>query len=400
MLTFRLACFANEHLAEVLLLDASGSMDGQKFRHARAAATVAVELLAPGTRFAVVAGTTEPRMVYPEHPGLATADTRTRAEASKALRRARSGGGTAIGSWLCRAADLLRDEPGIRHVTLLTDGRDQHESPEALADAVESAVGVFECDCRGVGDDWSVSELRLIATRLLGTVDIVAEPDQLVADFAAVAARVVGLRDAAVSLRVWTPSGVHVEVVEQVAPEVVALGARPGPDGPHSADYPTGAWGAQARSYQLRLVMPPGEVGEEMLAARVSLVRDGDVVAQSSVLAAWTDDLEMSTRMDPYVAHYTGQTQMSAATRDGLAARRAGDMAAAADRLGVARVLAQEAGNVDMVALLDRIVEVEDPVTGRVRLRGDATALDEMTLDTRSTRTTGLSQRPTPHAAI
>jgi len=75
-------------------------------------------------------------------------------------------------------------------------------------------------------------------------------------------------------------------------------------------------------------------------------------------------------------------------------------MAAAADRLGVARVLAQEAGNVDMVALLDRIVEVEDPVTGRVRLRGDATALDEMTLDTRSTRTTGLSQRPTPHAAI
>jgi hypothetical protein len=49
-----------------------------------------------------------------------------------------------------------------------------------------------------------------------------------------------------------------------------------------------------------------------------------------------------------------------------------------------------------MVALLDRIVEVEDAGTGRVRLRTGVAALDEMTLDTRSTRTTGLRNRPTP----
>jgi hypothetical protein len=35
---------------------------------------------------------------------------------------------------------------------------------------------VFRCDCRGVGTDWKVEELRTISTALLGTVDIVPEP--------------------------------------------------------------------------------------------------------------------------------------------------------------------------------------------------------------------------------
>ena len=37
--------------------------------------------------------------------------------------------------------------------------------------------GSFQCDCRGVGTDWGVSELRRIASALLGTVDIIADPD-------------------------------------------------------------------------------------------------------------------------------------------------------------------------------------------------------------------------------
>ena len=37
--------------------------------------------------------------------------------------------------------------------------------------------------------------------------------------------------------------------------------------------------------------------------------------------------------------------------------------------------------------LLQGVVEVDDPATGTIRLRGDVATLDEMSLDTRSTIT-------------
>ena len=48
-----------------------------------------------------------------------------------------------------------------------------------------NAKDFFRCDCRGVGTDWNVEELRKISTALLGTVDIVPDPAGLAADFEA-----------------------------------------------------------------------------------------------------------------------------------------------------------------------------------------------------------------------
>ncbi len=71
---------------------------------------------------------------------------------------------------------MLRDEPGIKHAILLTDGKNEHETADVLEQVLAEAEGVFQCDCRGVGADWVVAELRTIATALLGTYDIVARP--------------------------------------------------------------------------------------------------------------------------------------------------------------------------------------------------------------------------------
>jgi glutamyl-tRNA reductase len=49
--------------------------------------------------------------------------------------------------------------------------------------------------------------------------------------------------------------------------------------------------------------------------------------------------------------------------------------------------LAAELGNEETSALLAKVVDVDDPVTGTVRLRSRVATVDEMTLDTRSTRT-------------
>ena len=231
-------------VCEVLVIDASGSMRGAKFGQAREAAKVALLGLRPGTRFAIVRGTETATLVYPTDGTLASASPATTDDAVTALRRMQSGGGTAIGSWLEKATDLLRDADGIRHVTLLTDGLDEWETEEALHTAISRARGVFQCDCRGVGTDWSPDQLRSIADPLLGTVDIVVDPRDLAADFAAITARLMGRSDNQVVLRVWTPRGARIDYFKQVYPDVVDLTSPDGVAEPSTCDYASGAWGS------------------------------------------------------------------------------------------------------------------------------------------------------------
>ena len=162
--------------AEVILLDCSGSMSQpwSKLRAARHATGVAIDALRDGTWFAIVRGSENAEPVYPAGGGLAPATSTTRAAAKAALRWLGPEGGTAMGQWLLFARELFASRPSaIPHAILLTDGKNESESPVSLEAALDTCSGQFQCDCRGVGTDWNVGELRAISTRLLGTVDIV-----------------------------------------------------------------------------------------------------------------------------------------------------------------------------------------------------------------------------------
>ncbi len=111
------------------------------------------------------------------------------------------------------------------------------------------------------------------------------------------------------------------------------------------------------------------------------------VVAQGLVKATWTDDANLTTRIDPAVAHYTGQAELAVAIQTGLAAKAAGDDRTATIQLGRAVKLANETGNDATSRLLGKVVDVENAETGTVRLKRDISKLDEMALDTRSTKT-------------
>ena len=102
-------------------------------------------------------------------------DPQTRYEAHQAVRAFRSDGGTAMGTWLLLAGRLFDSIPmlGQRHAILLTDGENHNESPQQLTSSIAAVTGKFQCDCRGVGVDWQVAEVRRIAQALLGTVDII-----------------------------------------------------------------------------------------------------------------------------------------------------------------------------------------------------------------------------------
>ncbi|WP_131737982.1 vWA domain-containing protein [Actinomadura roseirufa] len=382
--------------AEVIIIDTSGSMSypDTKLRAAIAAAQTAIDTLRDGVHFAVVSGSNTASMVYPPHAALVPASDQTRQQAKRALSRLKASGGTAIGSWL-RLADQLFDATpgGIRHAILLTDGKNQHESPEELDAVLFRCSGRFVCDCRGVGTDWEVAELRKISSALLGSVDIVADPAGLVADFQAMTRAAMGKSVADVALRVWTPQTSKLRFVKQVMPSVEDLTARRVDSAAQAGDYPLGAWGAESRDYHICVEVPPGEVGKELRAAWVKLVVPGApgteaaVLASANVLAQWTDDEAQSTKINARVAHYTGQAELAAVIQEGLQARKDGDLDTATARLGRAVVLADEAGNDAITAMLRKVVDVVDPATGTVRLKRNVDKADEMQLDTRSTKT-------------
>jgi hypothetical protein len=389
--------------AEIIVVDTSGSMGAaRKMPAAKAAASAAVDCLDDGVAFAIISGSHVAQLIWPtDGRAFAVSSPADRAAAREAIARLVADGGTAIGIWLDLARQLFASTlASSRHAILLTDGRNEHQQPGELEMAIESCRGLFQCDCRGVGVDWEVDELRGVATALLGTVDIVADPEDLTEDFRAMITSSQSRALPDVHLRLWAPQGAVIESVRQVAPEVLDLtvSGTASPAGPLARDFLLGGWApGDVRDYHLRIQVNAGGVGDEMLAGRVSLVlTDGTVATQALVKAVWTDDAELSTRMDRHVAHYTGQVELAAAIQDGLAAAKAGDDKTATVKLGRAAQLAQESGHEDTIRLLAKVVDIENAESGTVRLRKGAEKAAEMTLDTRSTRTVRLEKKGAP----
>ncbi len=373
--------------AEVIIVDTSGSMSSPrtKIKSAREAAAAAIDEIVDGTWFAVISGDAGATLAFP----MTLADESTRTEAKAAVQGFDASGGTAIGSWLNAASTLFAGvEATQRHAILLTDGKNESEHASVLDRAVEAAQGVFQCDCRGVGADWDVNELRDISSGLLGTVDIIAEPEHMADDFRQMMRTSMARGVADATLRVWAPQGAEVLFVRQVAPTIEDLTDRAVEAGPLIREFPTGSWGDESRDYHVAVRVPPKPLGAEQLVSRVQLVVGGEVVGQGLVKATWSDDTTLTTRINPAVAHYTGQTELASAIQEGLAAKATGDEDTATAKLGRAAQLAAATGDDEATNRLKKVVDIEDAETGTVRLKAKASKLDEMALDTASTKTT------------
>lgn len=373
---------------EILIMDCSGSMGaGGKFEGARRAVLAALDALPDGTHFAIVEGTALARLIFPTDVPSLPANADSRAAARRKLDKLRPTGGTAMGTWLGLSRQLAQKHPdAMVHAILLTDGKNEHEEPTRLAAEIELSQGYFTCDCRGVGTDWRVDELRAIATALHGTVDIVADPANLAADFAAMTQGSLAKAIPDLTLRVWTPAGATIRFVKQVAPTIEDLTGRRVDTGPQVGEYSLGAWGAEDRDYHVQVQVEPAAPGREKLAARITVVAGEEVLGQGLVKAVWTDDAELSARISRRVAHYTGQAELARAVQEGLAARKSGDVQTATAKLRRAVALAAESGNEGTAKLLRGVVEVDER-SGTVRLRSQVQAADEMALDARSTKT-------------
>lgn len=380
-------------VAEIVIIDTSGSMSGPNIEAAKYAAQVAVDQIADGTWFAVIGGShvANRAFPYPNAPvAIVQMEPGAREEAKRAISFMRPSGGTAMSTWLRLADAIFAMVPQVaqKHAILLTDGRNESEPRAELSKAIADVTGHFQCDARGVGSSWEVAELREIATALLGTVDLIRNPADIAEDFKALVNESMSKGVADAELRVWAPQGAQVLFVRRVAPTVEDITSRRTEVNALTGAYPTGAWGDESRDYHVAIRVPSKPVGAEQLAARVQIAVGGDVLASGLVKARWSDDSSLTARINPEVAHYTGQAELASVIQEGLAAKASGDEATATVKLGRAVQLAAETGNEEATSRLRRVVEIDDEEKGTVRLKRNADKLDEMALDTASTKTT------------
>ncbi|MFI6868954.1 VWA domain-containing protein [Nocardia sp. NPDC050406] len=379
---------------EILVIDCSSSMTGERFQEARKATLAALDVLPDGVEFAIVAGTEVASHIYPGAPRTTPANRASRAAARDALSTLRAYGGTAMSTWLAAARELAQQHPtSIAHAILLTDGKNEGETRVELDRQVERAKGVFSCDCFGVGSDWNPEELQHIAGALFGRAEIAKKPKELAAHFAATMQSSMAKTIPDLTLRVWIPTGAEIRSIRQVAPTIEDFGQRRVDSGPRTGDYALGAWGAEDREYELVVRVEPAPVGREKLAARVSVLAEDQMLGEGQVKAKWTDDLTLSTQISKRVAHYTGQAELAQVIQEGLAARADKDMATATAKLQRAVELAKDSGHEGTAKLLRDVVDVDER-TGTVKLRQNVDPADVMALGLRSTKTARLGKDP------
>lgn len=168
-----------------LVLDRSGSMEGEKLEAARAAASHLVRRLAAGDRIAVV-GYDDQVRTYAHPQNASNADV-----LQEAIDAIEAGGSTNLsGGWLrgCELVAAGRQERGIHRVLLLTDGLANVgvTQPEQLRLLVGNGreKGVTTTTI-GFGEDYDEDLLGALADAGGGNTYYIEEPDQAPAIFGA-----------------------------------------------------------------------------------------------------------------------------------------------------------------------------------------------------------------------
>jgi von Willebrand factor type A C-terminal domain/von Willebrand factor type A domain len=369
------------------LLDISGSMSGAKLNAAKNALRRNVALLPESAHFFVAVFSESATAIVP----ICAATPANKEHASRMIQRVDVDGGTVMSTGLYLMKQMIeRFGECIASVSFLTDGQNDPTDMRRLREAVEACKNVFQCDCRGVGTDWQPKELRMISEALLGNADAITDPAGLDADFQGFLERAMAKGIAYTRLRLWSPKVVKLMAVKQVSPEIVDISSHiVRPDG-GQPEVSLGAWGNESRDYQLTFEVPAGVVGDEMMVCRPALLymgSEGEVkIDCNHIVAGWSADEAQTTRINPEVAHYTGQEELASSIQEGLQAREAGDADKATRLLGRAAKLAAETGNEEVTKRLKKVVDVVDASSGTVRLK-KADKAAELELEMGGTRT-------------
>jgi hypothetical protein len=100
----------------------------------------------------------------------------------------------------------------------------------------------------------------------------------------------VGEHGVEASLRLWTPVSATLVMLRERSPVSRELHDQAIQLDKRTVEYAAGRWTDGAREYELALALPARPSGDDMLAARLTVVVDGEDACRAPIAVTWTDD--------------------------------------------------------------------------------------------------------------
>ena len=237
------AASATGTVAEIVMVDTSGSMQGPNIDAAKYAAQVAVDQIADGTWFAIIGGShvAQRAFPYPNAPvAIVQMEPGARREAKRAISLMSPSGGTAMSTWLRLADQVFARAAGDAAARDPAHGRPQRVGTPRRA--LERDPGRHRA--LPVRRPWGRCQVGggRAARDRVGTARH-GRPDRQPGRYrgglppAVAASMSKGVADA--ELRVWAPQGAQVLFVRRVAPSVEDLTGRRTEVNALTGAYPT-----------------------------------------------------------------------------------------------------------------------------------------------------------------
>ncbi len=209
----RVAKDAGHHLDMVIVLDRSGSMQGEKMAHARRAVINLLSLLTPSDRFGLVSYSNDVCI----HSGMTPVSCSARRRLESMLRGIRAGGGTNLGAGLQSGIRALASASRGGHpgrIILISDGLANQgiTDPLALSQMAFAAAGQeFSVSTVGVGNDFNERLMTSLADYGTGTYYYLENPAAFAGVFERELQRAQAVAAARVTVELYLPSGVILE---------------------------------------------------------------------------------------------------------------------------------------------------------------------------------------------
>lgn len=377
----------------IFLGDVSGSMvqPAAKLDFMKKAMVEGIQLLPTSAWFAVVTFSDEAR---PVQELCQATDANKRAAITKVNKIQAE-----YGTQMSKGLDIALREHSKRpkaagSCIMLTDGQnnDTDESPldRALARYIEEAKkgSVLQVHARGVGKDFSFPQVKKIGTATKGEApEYIAEPAELVANFAQLIEQAKSNTVTDVRLNVWTPKIVQLRACKKTIPSILDLMGTEITDTTSGVlkSFPLGAMSSEQAEYYLEFGLQPKPVRQQASAGwvSVSFMYNGQRIESERfiVKTEWTDENDLrSTRIAKGVARAKGDVDLYENIEEGLKALGKGQTDVATQKLGAAAKIAHSKGDAEMTKKLAAICDIQDAASGTVRLKQGAKDNKDATL--------------------
>lgn len=334
-----------------LVLDKSGSMDGNKMTCLKDAVKRVIDLLGPDDFISVVAFDSSAKTLVKSQQAPSPADKQN---LKRQVDRLNAGGGTEIAPALEAGLGELRRASAlnsINRLVLLTDGQTEHED-RCHKQAQKQANAGIPLVALGIGGDWNEKLLINLAAATGGQADYIAGPQQIVPYFqtAVQSMQATVVQNAELVLRLVT--GINPRKIWRVVPVIADLGYRPLSDRVVAAPLGELEKG-QGQALLVELMLPARQAGAYRIAQAevaydVPLLGVVQEKVRADIMMSFTQDPVRSQQVNPRVMNVVEKVTAFKLQTRALQEAESGNIANATQQLRAAHTILLSQGDAEL----------------------------------------------------